>query len=116
MNNILINDGFINAFAGMFIVFAGLCLIAVVIVIFNYVMQPSEKKPKAKKLIAPEEEAIKAVDIKPIPEDHLVAISAAIELYRRVHFDVLQSEITFVRGGDAQNAWKMGSKYGQRDL
>jgi len=50
----------------------------------------------------------------PIPEDDLAALAALIELYRRVHFDALQSDITFVRGQDAANAWRMGYKYGQR--
>jgi len=116
MENILSNNGFSNAFAGMFIVFAGLCLIALVIVLFNYIMKPSTKKEKTRTLVAPKDEVVNIPESKPIPEDHLVAISAAIELYRRIHFDVVQSEITFVRGEDAQNAWKIGSKYGQREI
>lgn len=116
MENIIVNNGFQNALAGMLIVFAGLILIALVIVVFNFILQPKEKKEKVRTLVAPEEDAVKKekTEIKDIPEDHLVAISTAIELYRRVHFDILQSEITFVRGEDAQNAWKIGTKFGQR--
>jgi len=116
MENILANNGFTTAFAGIAIVFAGLVLIAVVIVIFNFIMQPSKTKGKTKKLIVPEQLTVKKEDAKPIPDDHLAAIATAIELYRRIHFDVLQSEITFVRGEDAANAWKMGHKFGQREM
>ncbi len=116
MENILANNGFTTALAGIAIVFAGLVLIAVVIVVFNFIMQPSKGKVKTKKLVVPEQLAVKKEDLKPIPEDHLVAIATAIELYRKLHFDVLQNEITFVRGEDAANAWKMGHKFGQREM
>jgi Na+-transporting methylmalonyl-CoA/oxaloacetate decarboxylase gamma subunit len=116
MENIIANNGFDAALAGIAIVFAGLVLIAVVIVIFNFIMKPSQNKEKTKKLVVPEQLTVKKENLKPVKEDHLVAIATAIELYRKLHFDVLQNEITFVRGEDAANAWKMGHKFGQREM
>ena len=49
-----------------------------------------------------------------IPEDELVAIAVAVELYRKLHFEPLQSEITFLHGELTNSGWKTGTKYGQR--
>ncbi len=120
--NVIENNGGTTALSGILIVFVGLILIALCIAIFNFLLQ--ERKPETDETGADGSHAtvsvdgkdvsVRSTDAKPIPETDLVAIAALIELYRRVHFDALRSDITFVRGQDAANAWRMGYKYGQR--
>ena len=118
--NVIQNNGLSTSIGGLLIVFGGLVLIACVILVFNRLLESVEKRREE---AAPQEadsgllEAGKAPDAaagQEIPEEDRIAIAALIELYRRVHFDAIQSEITFVHGNDAQNAWRLGFKYGQR--
>jgi len=120
MANIAQNAGGTTAASGILIVFAGLILIAFCIFLFNLAFM---ERKEADVDGSPAGDAAGTGSVastqevkeeEPIPEDDLAALAALIELYRRVHFDALQSDITFVRGQDAANAWRMGYKYGQR--
>ncbi len=120
--NVIENNGGTTALSGILIVFVGLILIAFCIAAFGYLLQ--ERKPAesgrehsgsdATVSVDGKSIPVRSADAEPIPENDLVAIAALIELYRRVHFDALRSDITFVRGQDAANAWRLGYKYGQR--
>ncbi|PIS27731.1 MAG: hypothetical protein COT43_08935 [Candidatus Marinimicrobia bacterium CG08_land_8_20_14_0_20_45_22] len=114
MSGNVIQNGAMIAFAGLLIVFSGLVLIEVVLFLFNKLVEVSAKRRALKEYL--EKEADEFVSVTPvvdIPEDDLVAIATAIECYRKIHFEPLQSEITFVHGSQ-QNVWKMGYKVGQR--
>ncbi|HDP68832.1 MAG TPA: hypothetical protein ENN20_10095 [Candidatus Marinimicrobia bacterium] len=114
IENILQNDGLNIALSGIIVVFAGLILIAVTIHLFNKFFEklhrqterqtappkPAEKQPIIKKTI-------------PLTDEELVVIATAIECYRRIHFETLQSQITF-KHGEQQSAWKSGQRFGQR--
>ncbi|RLE17260.1 MAG: hypothetical protein DRJ08_00760 [Acidobacteria bacterium] len=116
--NIIQNNGWSTSVGGLLIVFGGLVLIACVIFLFNRILELVEKSETKERgaettPVSPEMTEIAPV-IEEIPDEDRIAIAALIELYRRVHFDPVQSEITFVHGNDAQNAWRLGFKYGQR--
>ncbi|MFA4838574.1 MAG: OadG family transporter subunit [Candidatus Neomarinimicrobiota bacterium] len=114
MSGDVIQNGAVIAFAGLLIVFTGLVLIEVVLFLFNKLVEASAKKRALKDYYEKEaDEIIPIAPVADIPEDDLIAIATAIECYRKIHFDALQSEITFVHGGQ-QNVWKMGYKVGQR--
>jgi len=109
------------ALSGILVVFAGLVMIALVITVFNRISMSLRKRRDRKLNESPERlpahppiPAPAVISGPNIPEDDLIAITAAVELYRKIHFETLPSEITFVHGEDAQNAWKMGNKFGQR--
>ncbi len=116
IENIIDNNGFNIALSGIFIVFLGLVLIAATIHLFNQFFKRRQLKAK---------QSMPAKRIKPtfieekydtpaeIPDNDLAALGTAIELYRRIHFDQLQSAITFSKGR-ARNVWKIGTKFGQR--
>ena len=118
-NNIVQNNGWATSIGGILTVFGGLVLIACSIYLFNRILEmveAREGKRASEKLPPFEQEAIQGPDIsqeKEIPMEDRIAIATLIELYRRVHFDAVQSDVTFVRGNDAQNAWRLGFKYGQ---
>ncbi len=103
---------------GLLIVFGGLILIACVILLFNRILEQVEKRnrklEKIKTQLPGQTTKCDEPEAEPIPVEDQIVIAALIELYRRVHFDAIQSEITFVHGNDAQNAWRLGFKYGQR--
>ena len=114
VSNVLQNNGGNIAFSGILIVFGGLILISGTIMLFNRLLM---KKPIAEgekqTSTEPEPKKVSLFKGKEIPEDHLIAISAAVELYRRLHFDQLESAVTFERG-EAHSGWKTGYRYGQR--
>ena len=103
------------ALSGLFTVFSALVLIALVIHLFNQFFTRFFRK----EVLEPEKEngekeiKIAFAQLEKIPEDHLAAIAVAIEFYRRIHYDELQSEITFERS-DIHSVWKMGYRFGQR--
>ena len=107
--------GFSIVMSGLITVFVALVLIALVIHLFNQLFTRFFKKEATEQEPESDEVEIKIpfAQLEKIPEDHLVAIAVAIEFYRRIHFDLLQSEITFERG-DAYSGWKMGHRFGQR--
>ncbi|NOY22163.1 MAG: OadG family protein, partial [Acidobacteria bacterium] len=100
------------------IVFGGLVLIACVIYAFNRILEIVEDRETKENISASapdDEKETPAPEAETeIPMEDRIAIATLIELYRRVHFDAVQSDITFIHGNDAQNAWRLGFKYGQR--
>lgn len=118
-NNVVQNNGWSTSIGGILTVFGGLVLIACAIYLFNRILEiveTREGKEAAREFPPAEQEAIPVPHILPereIPVEDQIAIATLIELYRRVHFDAVQSDVTFVRGNDAQNAWRLGFKYGQ---
>lgn len=110
LQNIVINNGFNIFLSGLAVVFMGLVLIALVIHLFNRVfsgrpadVSGNEEKRRVKPVFSGRE----------VPEDHQAAIAAAIEVYRKLHFEGLESRVTFERG-DERAPWKVGFRYGQR--
>ncbi|KAA3615550.1 MAG: hypothetical protein DWQ05_14460 [Calditrichaeota bacterium] len=117
LENVIANNGFSTALSGMLIVFSGLVLIALAIYFFNLISQTTKKiEQNGEKHNEAEESgpALAFMGDEKIPEDELVAISVAIELYSRLHFEPLQSELTFLHGELTNSGWKTGIKYGQR--
>jgi len=108
---------------GILFVFVGIVIIQICMNMFNfYFLKQAGKKNSEKgknsfdyveKMPIPEVKK-ETVVAEEIPEEELIAIAAAIELYRRLHFDLLPSRITFTRGADAQNAWQSGVHFGHR--
>jgi len=114
LENILQNHGFNTALSGLFIVFSGLVLIAFVIHSFNILFKSKNGDDTLETGEAENDICKKTVfSGKEIPSDHLIAIAAAVELYRRLHYDQLESKVTFERG-ELNPGWKTGYKYGQR--
>lgn len=98
-----LSNGIIIGIGGLLFVFIGLILIEIVIHFFNRYF---EKKDQKKALVKITEQAKKPRPVA-IPEEDLIAIATTIELYRKIHFDQLQSQITFYQGNQ-QNNWKIG--------
>jgi len=115
VSNVLQNNGWNIAFSGILVVFGGLVLIAVTIFLFNKMSEfaankksgaeSQQKKKTITKTIVQESEKIN--------EDHLAAIGVAVELYRRLHLETLESTVTFERG-EMNSNWKAGARFGQR--
>ncbi|MDD5062586.1 MAG: OadG family protein [Candidatus Marinimicrobia bacterium] len=109
-----LSNGIIIGIGGLIVVFLGLVIIEIVIHFFNRYFEKKERKA-SQALTAPSpindrlSRKTKAVQI---PEEDLAAIVTTIELYRKIHFDQLQSQITFYRGNQ-QNNWKMGASANQ---
>ncbi|MGC9363622.1 MAG: OadG family protein [Fidelibacterota bacterium] len=114
IENILQNNGLNIALSGIIVVFAGLILIAVTIHLFNKFFEKLHRRTE-KRTAAPKPAEPKPVPKKMIPlsDDELVAIATALECYRRIHFETLQSQITF-KHGEQQSVWKTGQRFGQR--
>lgn len=114
IENILQNNGLNIALSGIIVVFAGLILIAVTIHLFNKFFEKLHRRTE-RQTAAPKPAAQPAVVEKTPPptDDELVAITTALECYRRIHFETLQSQITF-KHGEQQSAWKSGQRFGQR--
>lgn len=110
IENLLQNNGLNTALSGLLIVFSGLVIIALVIHLFNRVFSfINRDRDKRSELNATQN--IMLAD--KISEEELAAITVAIELYRKIHFEKLQGKITFVHG-NAQSPWKISLKYGKR--
>jgi len=111
IDNVVQNGGGNIALSGIIVVFLGLILIAGTIWIFNKILS---EKPKTGE-VPVETLTVVSTEKKSehVPQDHLIAISATVELYRRLHYDVLDSKVTFNRG-ETNPAWKGGARYGQR--
>jgi len=107
LSKIVENNGHINTVAGILVVFIGLIMISVAISLFNkashYFMNKNSNETKAVEI---KETEAKKTNVKDIPEDELVAIATAVEVYRKLHFEILQNEVTFTYG-TAQTPWKM---------
>ncbi|KAA3659327.1 MAG: hypothetical protein DWQ10_09060 [Calditrichaeota bacterium] len=117
IENILTNNGLTTAISGMLIVFSGLIPIAIAIQLFNVISDNHKNKsdtdPSAGLSDDPSPQLAFLGEDK-IPEDELAAIAIAVELYRKLHFEPLQTEITFLHGELTNSGWKTGIKYGQR--
>jgi len=112
-DNIIQNNGFNIALSGIIVVFAGLILIATTIHLFNKVFERIHRR-SAKKGLQKESMQQSVAKKRPrISDDELVAIATAIECYRRIHFETLQSQITFKRG-EQKSSWTSGQRFGQR--
>lgn len=109
--NIVANHGGNVALSGLSVVFLGLILIAATIWLFNRFIGSSQPANREVSPVVPATGP--AISSSAIPEDHLVAIATAIELYRRLHFDLPESKITFKRG-ETHDSWKAGYRFGQR--
>jgi len=111
--NVTANHGLSITWSGLLVVFLGLSLIALTISAFNGVSLLAQKWKALKE--EKEDAVVKepATDGPTIPEDHLIAITTAVELYRRLHLDPIRTKVTFVRG-EMHTPWKTGFKYGQR--
>jgi hypothetical protein len=112
--NLMQNDGLTTAISGILIIFSGMVLIALVIHFFNTLFGAKEED-SAETTVEPTPAKMTSLLArhKEIPEDDLIAIACAVELYRRLHFDILESKVTFERG-ELHGGWKVGYKYGQR--
>lgn len=105
-----LSNGIVIGIGGLVVVFLGLLLIEIVIHFFNRYFE--KKEHQAKTGMASLHGIVKEDSGKnklvPVPEEDLIAIATTIELYRKIHFDQLQSQITFLRGNQ-QNNWKSGT-------
>ena len=101
------------AIGGTLIVFLGLVLIAVVIYLFNLVLKElPEGKAKGSDVYEAPSVIIGSGPKENVPEDHLVAISTAIEVYYRLYIEKSFSGITF--SNTESSNWRTGSKFGAR--
>ncbi len=103
-------DNFMIAIGGIIAVFLGLILIEIVIALFNRYFQ-GRQAPQSE--ISSSVPKLNEQPVDTIAEDVVIAIATAIECYRRIHFDNLPSQITFIHGNQ-QSAWKAGVNYSQR--
>ena len=113
IDNIIQNNGFNIALSGIIVVFAGLILIALTIHLFNKVFERLHRQPDktVSRTDNPRPSVVRKVQ--QLADDELVSIATAIEIYRKIHFETLQTQITFKRG-EQQTVWKSGQKFGQR--
>lgn len=106
-------NGWDVALGGTLIVFLGLVLIAIVVYLFNFVLKGlPESKAKGADVYEAPSVIIGRGPKEDVPEDHLVAISAAIELYYRLYMEKSVSGITF-SNAESSN-WRTGNKFGVR--
>ncbi|MDO9547645.1 MAG: OadG family protein [Candidatus Marinimicrobia bacterium] len=113
IDNIIQNNGFNIALSGIIVVFAGLILIAVTIHLFNKVFERLHHRADKTATQADTYPPTSVKKVLQLADDELVAIATAIECYRKIHFESLQTQITFKRG-EQQTVWKSGQKFGQR--
>jgi len=113
IENLVQNHGLDISIAGLIVTFLGLALVALMIYLFNAVFSALKKGSIGHDVKDSYSAAMTPGTTEKIPEDELVAIAVAVEIYRRIHFDALQSEISFERG-DTQAPWKMVYKFGSR--
>jgi Na+-transporting methylmalonyl-CoA/oxaloacetate decarboxylase gamma subunit len=105
-------NGWTITLSGMLVVFVGLIMILIVIHIFNFFF-----KDKTVKKSAPAFEPVKIdSEIKmaeeEIPEDHLVAIATAVELYKKLYLTNSMSRLTFKQND--KSVWRSVNKLGLR--
>ncbi len=111
LKNIAKYAGFEIAKNGIFIVFGGLILIAFVVSLFNWFFaEKAHTSPDANKREDIYEE-VKKASLQSIPEEDLIAIATALELYKRLYIDSLQSRLTFT---EDVSTWKAGNIFNHR--
>ncbi len=107
-------NGWSVALSGILVVYIGLILIALVVIVFNFILKEKPKKKKRTGLSVNKEvhtdPVVKVQQI--IPEDHIVAISAAVELYFRLYIQGRPATTAF--STRESGTWKGGNKYGIR--
>jgi len=117
LENIAENNGLIISLVGILFVFTGLVMIAIAISLFNRVFHRMETRAKKKEESGAQGKKIKkpkiSLSTKTVPEDDLVAITIALEIYKKLHFEQHSNKVTFTRG-ESSSAWKSGFRYGQR--
>jgi hypothetical protein len=113
--NLANNNAVLVSILGLLAVFLGLVILSVSTAFINKWFE--WKARKSGKPIVQEDEGsmleTNQLDSEQIHPDHLVAIFTAIELYRRLHYEAQISRITFIRGQESINGWKMGSRINQ---
>ncbi|PID29149.1 MAG: hypothetical protein CR982_03510 [Candidatus Cloacimonadota bacterium] len=116
IENLVAENGGIISFTGMFVVFSGLVLIAIAIVIFNrfFARDSHKAKVSGEKHVNIYEE-MKRQSIATVPEEELVAITVAIEIYKRLYGFELSSTLTFDRSKNVGQP-KLKNIYGHRNL
>jgi len=110
LESLMQSNGILIAICGLVVVFSGLILIALTIFLFNisfkYIQRGKNLTGSAQQTYP-----IKTSEPAILSAEELIAISVAIEYYRRIHFEPLQSAITF-RQGEQQSVWKSGLRPG----
>ena len=109
LSKIVSNNGHVNSIAGILVVFIGLIMISVAISFFNKASHYFQNKKSAKENNEVNETVATKINVKDIPEDELVAIATAVEVYTKLHFEILQNELTFTHGTEI-TPWKMIQK------
>lgn len=106
-------DGWGVASSGIIVVFLGLVLIAFVVIIFNFALKErSFPKKKVKNKVNQPAAVINKPEPVPVPEDHLIAISAAVELYFRLYLH--GRPVGTATSTQMSSTWKNGNKFGIR--
>jgi hypothetical protein len=110
LESLMQSNGILIAISGLLIVFTGLVLIALIIHLFNITFKYLHHE---KNLTASPKQTYPTRTLDPanLADEELIAITIAIECYRRIHFEPLQSAITF-RQGEQQSVWKSGRRPG----
>ncbi|HAQ60443.1 TPA: hypothetical protein DCR49_00325 [Candidatus Delongbacteria bacterium] len=103
-------NGWTITLSGMLVVFVGLILILITIHIFNFFFK--EKSEISVPKVHSEPETKPAVSAEDIPEDHVIAIATAVELYKRLYLVNSMTSLTFKSTGNS--AWKAVDKFGLR--
>jgi Na+-transporting methylmalonyl-CoA/oxaloacetate decarboxylase gamma subunit len=104
-------NGWTITISGMLVVFVGLILILISIHIFNFFFKSEKKEKQVLKTQLPSE--IKnTTAAEEIPEEHLIAIATAVELYKRLYLVNSMGSLTF-KHSDSRS-WKIVNKFGQR--
>lgn len=104
-------DGWMVALSGILVVYIGLLVLALVVMIFNFFLKDKKSQVRKKEVKQAASAVIKPVP-QEIPEDHIVALATAVELYYRL----------YLHGRPSGNAvstqyspsWKSGGNFGMR--
>jgi len=114
ISRIIESNGIGITLGGIFFIFLGLIVIAVVISLFNWYFNRREEQSEPKEL-KKKTSTEKITDIEQISDEELAVIATAIETYRRIHFTEMLKEITF-RHGDSRSPWKTSDKFSKRNV
>jgi len=93
--NIINNDAFSIALSGMFVVFSGLILIAVFIMMFNKIFAEHAHKSIDETKHVNIFEEIKQESISNLPDEEIIAMSTALEIYFRLYAKDVSSKLTY---------------------
>jgi len=110
LESLMQSNGILISISGLLVVFTGLILIALIIYLFNITFKYLHRE-KNLTVVPKQTYPIRTFDQAILSSEELIAISVAIEYYRRIHFEPLQSAITF-RQGEQQSVWKSGLRPG----